>query len=220
MNRDTRDKFASGTQKDITSGNAVWETAPFVWAGLLQDFGPFDIDLTADAQRALRPLWFGPGSPVGEYDSLTAAWSSFGTSGYSNPPYGPFVPHILKKAKHEAASGFRSLFLLPLRITRAFRKHVLDGASDIILPSTRLVFFENGLPRCGYDEKGKVHLDSAMFDSMLVQYSPAHVGGPRMGEWQVPKLSKEARKNYLAQWVAIHPYDQWKAEQAGKKRAA
>lgn len=71
MNRATRDKFASGTdQADLTTGNACWETAPLVFQKLAEDFGPFDIDLTADAQRALCRVWFGPDSSVGQYDAL------------------------------------------------------------------------------------------------------------------------------------------------------
>ena len=48
MNRETRDKFASGTdQADLTTGNACWQTPPAIFAQLNHDFGPFEIDLTA-----------------------------------------------------------------------------------------------------------------------------------------------------------------------------
>lgn len=225
MNRATRDKFATRTQADLTTGNACWETAPIIFEQLNADHGPFEIDLTADAQRALCPLWFGPGSPAGEYDALTAEWHTYGTRGYSNPPYGPFVGRrgpkgvhlgILPKAKIEAEQGFTSEFLLPLRITGAFRQYVLRGASDVILPTKRLVFFENGLPRCSYNEKGKPRADVAMFDSMLVRYRPGTWDGPRISEWTVPK---HVLKSHIEQWVALHPYDKWKAAQAAKKAA-
>ena len=72
MKRETRDKFASGTkQSDLTTGNACWETPPAVFAKLSEDFGPFDVDLTADARRHLCPVWFGPDSPVECFDAIT-----------------------------------------------------------------------------------------------------------------------------------------------------
>lgn len=67
MNNETKNKLTSGTdQADLTTGNACWETPPLVFRKLNEDFGPFDVDLTADAQRHLCPTWFGPDSNVGE----------------------------------------------------------------------------------------------------------------------------------------------------------
>jgi hypothetical protein len=190
MNRETRDKFASGTdQSDLTSGNACWETAPLIFAALNEQFGPFDIDLTADAQRHLCPVWFGPDSPVGEYDALDAPWDFYTRNGYSNPPYGAFVPLIFEKAKREATFGVMSTFLPPLRITKGFHAHVLNGAAEVILPDKRLVFFENGVPRINaktFREKGRATADCALFDSCIVRYVPGHVGPPALKAWKVP----------------------------------
>src|SRR5690348_14504237 len=130
MNRETRDKFATRTL-GLTTGNAVWETAPAVFAKLNADFGPFDVDLTADAARHHCPIWFGPDSPLGEFDALTANWHVRGERGFSNPPYGPFVPRILRVAKAQAARGFTAVMLLPVRITRAFHSDVLCGAAEV-----------------------------------------------------------------------------------------
>ncbi len=187
MNRATRDKFVKRTdQTALTSGNACWETAPLVFARLNEDFGPFDIDLTADARRNLCRVWFGPGSEY-ETDALSAAWRDYGCNGYSNPPYGDFVKMMLRKAKEEALAGFTSTLLLPLRVTRAFKDYVLDGASDLLLCDKRLVFFEAGVPRCSMDRKGKLRPDTALFDSMIVRYTPGRHGAPRLGLWKVPK---------------------------------
>jgi hypothetical protein len=217
MDRATRDKFATRTdQADLTTGNACWQTAPLVFLRLNEDFGRFDIDICGDALRALCSMWFGPQSPVGEYDALTAAWSSYGTNGFDNPPYGPFVQKILAKAKAEADQGFTSLHLLPLRVTGAFRAHVLNGAARLIFPDTRLTFFENGLPRCGYDKRGKVRADPAMFDSILVQYLPGAWDRPRLGEWHVPP---HVTKDDLDRWVALNPIEQWREQQKVKKAA-
>lgn len=188
MDRQTRDKFASGTdQTDLTTGNACWETAPLVFKKLAEDFGPFDVDLTADAQRHLCPIWFGPHSNVAELDALGADWTACGRrSGYSNPPYGPFVQKLLPRAKYWAHHGFSSTLLLPLRVTKAFKAHILAGAADLIFPDSRLVFFEDGVPRCSFDKHGKLRPDPAMFDSILVRYLPGSWTTPRVSVWEVP----------------------------------
>jgi hypothetical protein len=92
MDRQTRDKMTSGTGADLTAGNACWETPPAVFAKLNEDFGPFDLDLTGDQNRHVCPIWFGPESV--EPDALLAEWRTWGSNGYSNPPYGPFVQRL------------------------------------------------------------------------------------------------------------------------------
>lgn len=189
MNRETRDKFASGTTVDKTTGNACWETAPEIFAKLNKDFGPFDVDLTADADRALCAVWFGPGVGTFAPDALTAAWHTYGRNGYSNPPYGSFVPHMLRKAALEAARGFTSTLLLPMRVTKAFHQHVLSGASELLFCDKRLIFYENGAPRLN-PKTGKP--DAAMFDSIVVRYQPGVYACPRVGVWRVPAHGKAA----------------------------
>lgn len=195
MKRETRDKFASGTdQADLTTGNACWETPPHVFAKLNQDFGPFDLDLTADAGRHLCPLWFGPDSPLGEFDAIAAGkkligWRGHGKSGYSNPPYGPFVQRLLDVAKTNALRyEFTSALLLPMRATKAFHSHVLNGASELLFCDKRLTFFENGVPRLNekqWVDKGRVQADPALFDSIVVIYRPG-AQSLRAGAWHVP----------------------------------
>lgn len=190
VNRETRDKFASGTQSDITSGNACWETPPLVFAALHEEF-LFEVDLTADSQRALCPIWLGPGSQHGlhAHDALQAPWTAYGYRGYSNPPYGPFVQHMLAKAKREAVNGFVSALLLPMRATKAFHAHVLVGASELRFCDTRITFFENGLPRLNVTNwaKGKVTADPAMFDSIVVVYDNSQRRThPIVKPWKVP----------------------------------
>ena len=217
MNRKTRDKFASGTdQADLTTGNAVWQTPPAIFAQLNADFGPFDIDLTADKLRALCATWFGPSSPVGKFDALSASWLLYGRTGYSNPPYGSFVAAMLACAKTWAIHDFDSTLLLPMRVTKAFRAHVLNGAADLIFPDKRLTFVENGLPRCSYDKQGKVRADPALFDSILVRYQPGHWQRPRLSEWHVPPHVSKAD---LDRWVAANPIEVWRAQQNAKRVA-
>lgn len=193
MNNATKQKLTSGTdQADLTSGNACWETAPLVFQKLNEDFGEFDVDLTADATRHLCDEWFGPDSNVGEYDALTADWPACQRrNGFSNPPYGPFIQKLLAIAKtwSRRGEGFTSTLLLPMRVTKAFKAHVLHGASDLLFCDKRLVFFEHGVPRLNnklWTEKGKAVADAAVFDSIIVRYRP-YSTMLNVGVWEVPK---------------------------------
>lgn len=187
MDHATKEKFAATTSQDLTTGNACLETPPAIFQKLNEDFGPFDVDLTADAANHLCPRWLGPGS---EYpDALKVPWLAVGKKGYSNPPYGRFVPHILEKAKWEAAQGFDSTLLLPMRATEAFRDYVIQGATSLLFCDKRIVFWEGGAPRLNKDPKsarfGKP--DPALFDSIIVRYAPGmRFHPPRVGIWKVP----------------------------------
>ena len=96
---------------------------------------------------------------------------------------------MLAKAKHEAqVNDFTSVLLLPMRATKAFHAHVLDGAAKLLFCDKRLCFYEDGLPRLNAKEfaRGRLVADSALFDSIVVVYQPGHVGGPQAGAWRVP----------------------------------
>jgi hypothetical protein len=197
VNRATSDRFNSGTnQEDLTTGNAVWETAPLVFEKLNDDFGPFDLDLTADRQRHLHPVWFGPDSPVDQLDALTADWINFGSNGYSNPPYGLWVQRLLAIAQTHSSKGFASTILLPMRVTKAFKRYVLHGASELLFCDRRLTFFEDGVPRMNEEawKKGKLRADPAMFDSILVRYLPGASPEtcPKLDVWHVPNHVTQA----------------------------
>lgn len=182
MTPETSARMVSGTdQKNLTSGNACWETPPAVFAKLNADFGPFDLDLTADAGRALCPRWFGPGA--NRPDALTALWSWLGCTGYSNPPYGKFAAKLIRKARQEAGHSFTSTLLLPMRVTAAFKRDILPHAAELLFCDSRITFWENGSPRIN-PRTGK--LDRAMFDSIVVRFIAGHTGGPKVGVWQVP----------------------------------
>lgn len=171
--------------KSRTQSN--WETPPAVFKKLNEDFGPFDIDLTANDRNHLCKLWWGPDNSQtedmdimygGTTDALTAPWSDFGMRGYSNPPYGhPFVSLLLAKAVQEATRGFSTTLLLPLRITQAFRQYILhDGhAQGVWVCDKRICFYEDGHPRWNQarlEKNGVKHADPAMFDSMIVRFGP------------------------------------------------
>jgi hypothetical protein len=187
MQRQTRDKFVIATQKDVTSGNACLETPPAVFAKLQEDFGPFDLDLCADAGNHLCDVWFGPCSPYHE-NALIAPWGDFGETGYANPPYGPFVGKMLRKAKEEAAKGVPSTLLLPVRITKAFHAHILCGATEVWFCDKRIAFWQGGAPKLIQHKDGSWKPDAALFDSMIVRYEPGmRFSPPKVRSWKVPK---------------------------------
>lgn len=202
MDRATRDKFTAATNRDLTTGNACLETPRPVFERMNELFGPFNLDLTGDLARHHLPRWFGPGSPVGELDALEAFWPQWGENGFSNPPYGPFVQALLEWARLMAAFGCSSSLLIPLRVTRAFKDHVIApvsmtdgkgaavaGASDLIFCDKRIPFFENGLPRLNeraWVEEGVARADGALFDSIIVRFSAGHSGPARLGVFEVP----------------------------------
>jgi len=111
-----------------------------------------------------------------------APWMAYGRCGYSNPPYGPFVQQLLAKAKRESANGFKSVLLLPMRVTQAFKAHVLHGARWLLFCDKRITFWENGVPRLNVralENDGKLVGDPALFDSIIVVYD---------GVWDVPSI--------------------------------
>jgi len=190
MNRATRDRFTTPTTPHITQGNACLETPPAVFHALEDSFGPFEIDLCADAQNHLLPLWFGPDSPVQEFDALKANWHAYAKNGFGNPPYGPFVGLFLAWAKVEAKLGFASTLLLPVRITKAFHAHVLQGASEVWFCDKRIAFWQDGKPKLDPATKKPT---GALFDSMIVRFAPGmRFSPPRVGSWKVPPHDKKS----------------------------
>lgn len=151
MDRAARDRFVASTdQEDLAYGeSACLETPPDFFAALNKGFN-FDIDLTANEQNHLCPVWFGPRHGCGNwYDARSADWTMGDTlrSGYSNPPYGSFIPLILKKAVEEAAKGFTSAFLLPMRASSWYTEIVLVHAAYLWHLEPRLTFWYKGQPK-------------------------------------------------------------------------
>lgn len=158
----------SVTNMDPTSGNSCWETPPEVFAALDSEFH-FDVDLTGGPGTQHRcPTWFGPGGL--EENALGTSWSMVGMKGFSNPPYGKFIPLIMEKAYQEAIYGFTTVFLLPNRVTRWY-KNAMRHAHQIRIVDERIAFWEDGHPRRNKKilaKTGKQVPDPAMFDSCIV----------------------------------------------------
>jgi hypothetical protein len=207
VNPETTRKLTSRTDSDDPyGGNSCWETPPEVFAKLNADFGPFDLDMTADAKNHLLPDWVGPGSPLGA-DILAVLdlvnHDGFGISaksGYSNPIYDyKFINALVPLCAFAARKkGFASTLLLPLRTTSDWwnwlitNQHNEDGAAVIAFCDKRICFYEGGEPRWNAKElaKGNYRPDSAVFDSVVIHFSAAPPAGLDVSTcfrvWQVP----------------------------------
>lgn len=178
LTRTERDSFTKVTPDDIAYGEGACLETPKRVFDLLHERFKFDVDLTANEKNSLLPYWYGPGSEDGT-DVLTK--SDWGTdwcddaeyadwrSGFSNPPYGQFIPKILTKALAERDKGFTSVFLLPMRAGGWFQDLVIPQYSELWHCSSRLTFPYLGKPRLN-PKTGKP--DGALFDSIIVVYSP------------------------------------------------
>jgi hypothetical protein len=185
---------AATATKFKSSASTEWETAPAVFRALNRDFGPFTCDLTAREENAKCPVWLGPGSPFHKdaLDVDDAPWDTWigpGGVGYSNPPYGTFVKQILPIA-HGAAQylGTRTVFLLPLRLTKAFTTFAVSPLADVWLCTHRLVFWEAGAPRVN-PRTGRP--DVALFDSVVVTFGGTASG--RIRTWDPPMFKEMMR---------------------------
>ncbi|KKN41447.1 hypothetical protein LCGC14_0723180 [marine sediment metagenome] len=178
---------------DAATTKNDWQTPPAVFAALNAQFGPFDLDLTANAKNHLCERWMGPGGNMPQ-DALATPWRLYGTRGYSNPPYGrSFVPQLLAKAAQEASLGFDTTLLLPLRVTKAFRQWIIGSASTLYYCDRRICFWEDGHPRWNAKRltHGRLTPDPAMFDSIVVRFDPHVVASKRLSSlrtdiFQVP----------------------------------
>lgn len=177
MDRPTRDKFAASTpQTDLLYGEQACQETPLPVYEHLNTRYHFDVDLCANSTNARHGVHFGPG---GMYpDALLAPWWQPPTwadkphtarkTGFSNPPYGAFIPKILEKAIAEQAKGFTSVFLLPLRAAKWYRNLVLPYYTELWHVEQRLMFTYKGEP--ARDKDGKPC--GALFDSIIVVYAP------------------------------------------------
>jgi hypothetical protein len=200
MNRETTQKLTSRSSTDPDAANTKWQTPPEVFAKLSADFGPFDMDMTADASNHLLPYWIGPGSPVCE-DILVALdfplpHSIQDAKGYSNPTYDYHFLNLFVPACSYACrkGGFASTLLLPNRTNSDWWRYLIEhqrteeAAAKILWCDKRICFYEGGEPRWNVEarKKEKWRADSAVFDSIIVHFSPGYLEDTQFGMWEVP----------------------------------
>ena len=98
------------------------------WSAL---YGPFNIDVCADAKNAKCPIYFDK-----ETDGLKQVWSG---KCYMNPPYGREIGKWMKKALESSKSGATVVCLVPSRTdTKWWHEYAMEG--EIIFIKGRLTF--------------------------------------------------------------------------------
>ena len=151
----------------------VWETPPDFYAWRDGIWG-FDVDAAANAENALRPLWFGPGGVREDAFDLNPVWRDYGDRFWCNPPYGDLLNWcslFYMQGKHVFIEA-----LLPANTGSRWFKFCAETAAEIELLTGRLQFLVDGKP-------GK---NSNTTDSMLVRWRPGVSGGAtiRLTDWR------------------------------------
>ncbi len=92
-----------------------WRTPPPLFADLSERYGPFTLDVAADARNHLCDRWYGPGGLA--EDALAVSWRQVGdpVRAWCNPPYSRgMVDRFMRKAVEEAWRGHaRTTCLVP-----------------------------------------------------------------------------------------------------------
>jgi len=120
----------------FSSATDQWATDRAVLARLAEEFGPFDLDVCADAQNTAAPRWFSA-----EQDGLAQIWTARGV--WMNPPYGRTIGLWIRKAADSVSDGHcrRVVCLIPARTdTRWWQQVVMPRAALIRFVPGRLRF--------------------------------------------------------------------------------
>ena len=149
----------------FSAGKNDWQT-PKPLFDLLNNEFRFTMDGAADASNHLCPLWFGPGSVLGE-DALQESWE--GERLWVNPPY-TLVKDFIHKGYAERHHAL-SVCLIPSRTdTRYWHNCVWNGATHYWRAGVRGRFLKGRVrfvdPSGALIRKGSSN--SAPFPSVLV----------------------------------------------------
>lgn len=153
----------SNLKVHFSSKTDQWSTPQWLFDELNAEYGPFDLDVCADAFNHKVDTWIDV-----EGNGLTASWrindEFWGrpierpAACWMNPPYGREIGKWVKKAYEESLRGCLVVCLLPARTdTKWFHEYCTKGKIE----------FLKGRLKFG-DAK-----NSAPFPSMVVVFSPA-----------------------------------------------
>lgn len=112
----------------------LWRTPLYVFRWAEWMWGPFDVDLAADADNALCEQYI-----TREENALSKSWGSYGRTGWCNPPYDNIEPWILKAAL-ERRHGFTTVLLIPAFNGEVYHQTTFDEAGAIRFIVGRLGF--------------------------------------------------------------------------------
>jgi phage N-6-adenine-methyltransferase len=141
-----------------------YETPPELFLSLSQEFGPFDLDVAANAVNHKVPRWFGPG---GEHeDALNGAvWAG---KCWMNPPYGSATRAFMRRASEAKALV---VCLVPARTDTRWWHETIPKAKEVRFLKGRPKFWLDGKPKLAWDKRSKTWRPaSGKFPSAVVVF--------------------------------------------------
>lgn len=171
----------------------IVQTPPEFIQAVMQAFGvrAWNRDLAANAENAVTPCYYGPGSVLGE-DSLAQDWVGHDGDFWLNPPFEDIEPWV-KKCAESAPWRHGRIFALLLASVGSewYRKWVKNVAQTIAL-SPRLTFVGHKHP---YPK-----------DLILAVYGPV-CGGFSDWRWDEPGKRIAKRQNDIRLAAEVRPAD-------------
>lgn len=139
------ERFKSNTPKDIRN---FYQTPNNEFRFLSMLYGPFDVDIFADAENHKCDIWFGPDSPVEIFDTFIDGWTRAGLGipfkAFGNPPYSTGnVPAAVRVAQYYAFCGIaQTTLLIPARVDQSWwHKLVWNNAANAPHENVDIYFF-------------------------------------------------------------------------------
>ena len=121
----------------FTSQSCEWATPQWLYNLLNAEFGPFDLDVCANAQNAKAERYYGDEV----WSGLALPWRG---RVWMNPPYGRAIGQWVRKAWEAGEAGALVVCLLPSRTDTAWWHDYVMEASQLRFIRGRLHFNDAG----------------------------------------------------------------------------
>lgn len=171
----------------LSKKKVTFQTPPDViervrWVGPIH-LDPFTSPRNPSAAEAYCALEGGPAPTldlpgcVGR-NGLALDWSEHvfaGGLGFSNPPFGTFLPKAVAKFREEARRGVQQVTLTPSRTDTKWFRSLADGINEGLFWSGRMTFYDldTGQPALTWSEKKQVfEVMPAPFPVFLGYFGP------------------------------------------------
>ena len=116
----------------FSSKTYEWATPDDFFAGVVAEFGSFDLDPCATAKNAKADRFF-----TLKQDGLAQLWTG---RIWMNPPYGRTIGQWIRKAYESAQAGSLVVALLPARTDTAWFHEYIYGKAEIRFLKGRIRF--------------------------------------------------------------------------------
>jgi phage N-6-adenine-methyltransferase len=125
-------------QAVTSSATDQWATPTHFYDSLNREFGPFDLDVCADAGNAKCARFY-----TAADDGLAQPWTG---RCWMNPPYGRGIDAWMRKAARSGAEGARVVALVPARVDTRWWRASEAAASLVRIVPGRLKFGDGTAP--------------------------------------------------------------------------